>query len=435
MRFIFHFPDIGEGITEGKIIEWYVSKGQTVSEGEHIVKMETDKVVTDIPSPREGKIVQRFGNEGDVINVDDALVEIEIEGVAGEEAQTIAASKPKGKTTAGVEETGFGVVGSLEVAGDAAFLPASEEGQNRKAISAKTSTKAKATPVARALAKDLGVDINSVNGSGPGGRVMKRDIIARNEAQRSGSETGGTGKVEAGRDAAKKAVEYVELSQIRKAIARQMSISKNTAAHMTVYEEVEVSRLRDLRQKNKERFAERGAKLTYMPFIVKAVVESLRRHADLNAELDLEKHRIVRHHNYHIGLAVDAPDGLVVPVIRNAESQSIFELAQTIADLATRAQKRQLELNEVRGSTFTITNFGTIAGIHGTPVINYPEVAILGLGRILDTPVVRNGELAVGTILPLSLSVDHRLIDGGEAVRFLADMKQYLADPVSLLLL
>lgn len=434
MRFIFHFPDIGEGISEGKIIEWYVEKGQLVKEGEHLVKMETDKVVTDIPSPRDGAIVQRFGNEGDVINVDDALVELEIEGVEGDEAQIIAQSKPKGKSVAGVQEEGFGVVGSLEVAGDAAFLPASGEGlENKDVSSEKPKGKAKATPVARAFAKELGVDINEVNGTGTAGRVMKRDILAFHEKGVSGGTATPVPREVVAEEGS--ATSFEELSQIRKAIARQMSISKNTAAHMTVYEEVEVSKLRDLREKNKEKFLQHGAKLTYMPFIVKAIVESLKKHKTLNAQLDLENNRVIYHHHYNIGLAVDAPDGLVVPVIKNADKKTIFDLSTEITDFAERARKRELNLSEVRGSTFSLTNFGAIAGISGTPVINYPEVAILGLGRIMETPVIRNGQVAVGTILPLSLSVDHRLIDGGDAVRFLRDIMEFLSDPVSLLLL
>ena len=434
MRFIFHFPDIGEGITEGKILEWYVEKGQTVKEGEHLVKMETDKVVTDIPSPKDGVVVQLFGKESEVVNVDDALVELEIEGVEGDEAQVIAELKPKGKSTDIVEETGFGVVGSLEVAGDAAFLPATGEGMELPVTAEeKPHQKAKATPVARAMAKDLGIDINAVRGTGPAGRVMKRDILAFKEAKSSGGTLPSTARTASREPAAE--VEYEELSQIRKAIARQMSISKNTAAHMTVYEEVDISSLKTLRQKNKEKFAERGAKLTYMPFILKAIVESLRKHKTLNAQLDLENNRVIYHNEYNIGLAVDAPDGLVVPVISQADRKSIFDLALEIDDLAIRARNRELNLNEVRGSTFTITNYGAIAGIAGTPVLNYPEVGILGIGRIMDMPVVKEGEIGIATILPLSLSVDHRLVDGGDAVRFLKSILDFLSDPVSLLLL
>jgi pyruvate dehydrogenase E2 component (dihydrolipoamide acetyltransferase) len=435
MRFIFHFPDIGEGITEGKILEWYVEKGQSVKEGEHLVKMETDKVVTDIPSPRDGVVIQLFGHEGDVINVDDALVELDIEGAAGEEAQQIAEIKPKGKTVAGVAEPGFGVVGSLEVAGDAAFLPASGEGlETTGKTEEKAKGKARATPVARAMAKDLGIDINLVKGTGPAGRVMKRDILAHRDRKATGA-AGKTISASVPEKDSSPAVEYEELSQIRKAIARQMSVSKNTAAHMTVYEEVDISSLKELRRKNKEKFAERGAKLTYMPFIVKALAESLKRYKSLNAQLDLENNRVIYKYEYNIGMAVDAPDGLVVPVIRDADKKGIYELAKEIEDLAARARDRALNLNEVRGGTFSITNYGAIAGISRTPVLNYPEEANLRNGRIMDRPVIRNGELAVGTILPLSLTVDHRLIDGGEAVRFLSSIMAFLADPVSLLLL
>jgi pyruvate dehydrogenase E2 component (dihydrolipoamide acetyltransferase) len=263
---------------------------------------------------------------------------------------------------------------------------------------------------------------------------MKRDILAHRDRKATGA-AGKTISTPVPEKKSSPAAEYEELSQIRKAIARQMSVSKNTAAHMTVYEEVDISSLKELRRKNKEKFAERGAKLTYMPFIVKALAESLKRYKSLNAQLDLENNRVIYKYEYNIGMAVDAPDGLVVPVIRDADKKGIYELAKEIEDLAARARDRALNLNEVRGGTFSITNYGAIAGISGTPVLNYPEVGILGIGRIMDRPVIRNGELAVGTILPLSLTVDHRLIDGGEAVRFLSSIMAFLADPVSLLLL
>ncbi len=429
MRFLFKFPDIGEGITEGKIIEWYVKKGQTIQSGDPVVKMETDKVVTDIPSPKDGVITAVFGSEGDVINVDDSLVEIEIEGVEAEVVQEIAREKPKPASVKQVDEKGFGVVGTLEVAGDGAFLPASNEGISTvEEQKADAPRKILATPVARAMAKDLGIDINLVTGSGPSRRVMKSDIKAFHSAK--------TPADIIGQVSSDSLIEKVSLSQIRKTIARKMAMSKQTAAHMTIMEEAEVSKLIELRHDHKAEFEARGAKLTYLPFILKAVAVALKEHPTLNSELDLEKDRMILKKYYNLGVAVDTEDGLVVPVIRNADQKSIFELASELNSISAKSQDRSLTLDDFRDGTFTVTNYGSIGGTFGVPVINYPQAGIIGIGRILKMPIVAEGdEITVGNILPLSMSVDHRIVDGGEATRFLLRVVKFLQDPVALLLI
>lgn len=430
MRYIFRFPDIGEGITEGKILKWYVEKGQKIKSGESVVKMETDKVVTDIPSPRDGVVAARFGKEGEIINVGDSLIEIEIEGVEGVEAREIAGEKPKPVTEEAIDEKGFGVVGTIEVAGDSAHLPASGEGlPKEKGAEEKPRRKALATPVARAMARDLAVDINNVQGTGPGGRVMKEDIKRfREDLQKGKAAVEPSDMVESPR------VEYQELSQIRKTIARKMILSKQSAAHMTVIEEVEISELVKLRESHKEPFSQKGLKLTFMPFILKAAAVALQRHPALNSEIDLENNRMVYKKYYNIGIAVDTDDGLVVPVIRDADKLSIRGLSVKIKELAEKARERTLTLDDLKDGTFTVTNYGSIGGTFGVPVINYPQAAILGIGRILKTPVVKNDEIVVGNVLPLSMSVDHRIVDGGEAARFVRDIIELLKDPVSLLL-
>ena len=428
MRFIFEFPDIGEGISEGKILDWYVKKGQKVNSGDNLVKMETDKVVADIPSPKDGTIVACFGNPGDVIQVGDSLVELEIEGVSPEQAQRIAREKPKGKSEQPLEEKGFGVVGTLEVAGDGAFLPVSDEAGPAQLAANSRQRKALATPVARAMARELNVDIHRVIGTGPGGRVTKKDI--QDHAQRRTAPI----SQQPAPSTEERLVEIKEISQIRKTIAKRMVLSKHTAPHMTVLEEVEVSKLVELRQSQKEKFAARGAKLSYLPFIVKAIIEALKQHPILNSQFDGEKGRIIYKHYYNIGIAVDASDGLVVPVIRDADRLSIYDLAVKIAEMAQRARERQLRLEDLQDGTFSITNYGAIAGLHGVPIINYPEVAIIGTGRIRQLPVVHNDLIQIGHILPLSLSVDHRIIDGGQATRFLRDVIGHLADPLAMLL-
>jgi len=434
MRYIFKFPDIGEGIHEGKILSWYVDKGQRVALGDPVVQMETDKVVADIPSPRDGVIAARFGKVGEVINVGDPLVEIDIEGVDGAEAQAIAQETPRPKSQQSVQEQGFGVVGAIEVAGDAAVLPAGDEGRPEAVEAAqKAPRKALATPVARAMARELGVDIDRVAGTGPGHRVTKADIQAHHQKSLAAPAQPAAAAVQAA-PAEGPRVEYEPLSQIRKAIARNMSLSKQTAAHMTLLDEAEISALVELRRTQQAAFQARGQKLSYLPFVLRATALALKHHKALNSQLDLDNNRLVYRLDVHLGIAVDAPDGLLVPVIRDADRLSILELAERTAGIANRARERKIGLDELKDGTFTVTNFGSIGGLFGVPVINYPQAAILGVGRVCQKPVVRDGQIAVGNVLPLSLSVDHRIVDGGAATRFLREVMDYLQDPVSMLL-
>lgn len=427
MRYIFKFPDIGEGITEGRIIKWYVKKGQSINSGEPIVNMETDKVVTDIPSPKNGTIITLFGKEGDVINVDDPLIELEIEGVSGVKAQEIVKEQPKIASEESVDEKGFGVVGTIDVAGDSALLPSTDEGlEDIKATQQDTPKKILATPVARALARDLGIDINSVSGSGPAGRVMKEDIYKYKKQVTIPSVEEESSEINQ--------IEYENLSQIRKTIAKNMVISKQTAPHMTIIDEVEISELIKIRNQYKDQFKENGTKLSFLAFFMKATANALKKHSALNSELDSENNRLVLKKYYNIGIAVDTDEGLVVPVIKNVDKISFLELSLKIDDIIQRAKGRKLTLGDFKDGTFTITNYGSIGGTYGVPVINYPQAAILGIGRFLKTPVVRDESIEIGNILPLSMSVDHRIVDGGEAVRFLNQVMAYLHDPVSLLL-
>lgn len=424
MRYIFNFPDIGEGLEEGTILEWYVKKGQQVKTGDNLVQMETDKVVADIPSPRDGTIVALFGEEGDVAIVGEPLVEIEIEGVHGEEAQKEVeeqfAPEPE------EEEEAAAVVGTMETAGKSAVLAASDEGSEKESgKDEKPTRKALATPVARAMAKDKGIDINEVKGSGPSGRVMKEDI-ENFKPTKKGAPKGKERDIED--------VTYEPLTQIRKAISKNMLNSKHSAAHMSVFEEVEVSELINVRSRYKEAFAEKDVRLTYLPFIVKAVVHALKHHRTINSQMDLDNDRMIYNNRYNIGIAVDTAQGLVVPVIKDADQLSITEIAQQITELAEKANTRKLTMDDMKDGTFTITNYGSIGGIFATPVINYPEAGILGVGRIVKKPVVKNDQVVPGSMLALSLSVDHRIVDGGEASRFINRVMKYLADPVALLM-
>lgn len=432
MRHIFKFPDIGEGLDEGTIIEWYVKKGQTVEAGESLVKMETDKVVTDIPSPRDGVIAARYGNEGETINVGDPLVEIEMEGVEGEAAQAEAKKidEGEGPKMEAVEEEAAGVVGTLESAGNNAFLPASDEGVTESSTEEKPKAKkAIATPVARALAKELNVDINEVSGTGPGGRVMKEDIQKYANSGSTNASTQGNRIVDEG-----PRVRIEPMSQMRKTIAKNMLRSKHNAAHMSVFDEIEASELVNIRKRFKDKLQAEGIKLSYLPFIIKATAMALKKHPDLNSEMDMENGKMIYKNYINIGIAVDTEDGLLVPVIQDADKLSIKQLAVKVNEIAEKARKREIGMEDMKDGTFTITSFGSIGGKFAVPVINYPQAGILGIGRMTKQPVVKDDAVVPGNMLPLSMSVDHRIVDGGEVTRFLNQVMAYLEDPINLIM-
>lgn len=447
MRYIFKFPDIGEGLTEGIILEWYVDKGNAVKVGQPLVKVETDKVVADIPSPREGVIAARYGKVGETIHVGESLVEIDIAGEASAEAATkvsaepsaeaaiAAVAEPTGTIIEPIEEMGAGVVGTLEVASNNAYLPASDEGTEAKpAASAAAPRKALATPVARAMAREMNIDISQVTGTGPAGRVMKSDIQNFHAPAPSVKTVNSRLSSTAAAAPSGELIEIRPMTQMRKSIAKNMLRSKQSTAHMTLFEEPEVSALVEARSRYKEEYKKEDISLTYMPFIIKAVVAALKRHPELNSEMDFEKGNIIYKNFYNIGIAVSTKEGLVVPVIRDADKLTVKELSKAVAEIAVKARDRKLTLDDMKDGTFSITNYGALGGWFGVPVINYPQVGILGIGRINQQPVVVGGEIKVGNVMPLSLSVDHRMVDGADATEFLNDVAAGVADPLSLIM-
>jgi len=424
MKYLFNFPDIGEGLEEGTVLEWYVQTGKTVKAGDLLVKMETDKVAADIPSPKAGTILKLFGGVGDVIHVGHPLIEMEVKGAAGKQENLLSDSTVVQPTE---EDNAAGVVGTMELADVHALLPASDEIISTTAT-VNTAGKSFATPHVRAMAKELDLDINQIAGTGPGGRVSKEDI------EQYVSTKSPVEKTVFAQSYEQEDVSYEPLSQIRKAIARNMINSKHNAAHVTVFEEVEISELIAIREKYKKKYAERDARLTYLPFIVKATVLALKQHRILNSQMDMENNRMIYKNRYNIGIAMDTPEGLVVPVIKDADRLSVFEITQKITEFGLKAKERKLTLEDMKDGTFTVTNFGSISGIYGTPVINYPQAGILGIGRIVRQPVVKDDQIVIGNVLGLSLTVDHRIVDGGDTARFVKQIIDHLADPVSLLM-
>lgn len=415
----FRFPDIGEGIAEGVILKWFVEVGQEVKEGDSLFLVETDKVNAEIPSPTSGKILARFGDVGETINVGDVVVTID-DG-SGAEAKGESQTEP-------VEEDNAAVVGALETSSN--VLASSTE----HSVESTTDQKRKvlATPAARKLAKDLGVDITTITGTGPVGRVMKEDIRQAAEKTVAAVEPS---PVSAAAPAFETIEERIALTTLGKTVAKNMALSKQEIPHAAVMDEFDVTELVKFRRETKELAKQEGSKLTYMPFIIKAVTLTLKEFPLFNASFAGETNEIILKKYYNIGIAVDTPDGLLVPVIKNADQKGLLELGKEVQTLAEKARERTLSLDEIQGGTFTLTNYGAVGALSGMPVIKHPEAAILGIGSITKKPVVNDqDEIVIRNILPITLAFDHRFIDGGNAGRFIRRLKGYLEQPLLLLL-
>ncbi len=425
--FDFKFSDVGEGLHEGVILEWHFKEGDTVKEGELLVVIETDKVNAELTAPVSGVIKKLGAQVGQMIHVGETLVLID-DGTGGDVPEASAPAEEVKTEAAGEgEENEQGVIGEIEVS--SAVMASSNEGISAAPTQTQTATKALATPAARKLARDLGVDINTVTGSGAHGRVMKEDIIAASGS--ASTQTFAAPKVSISKEGN---VEVVPITKLRKAIVSAMTRSKQIIPHTVLINELEVDQLVELRQslKNQELYAD--VKITYMPFIMKAVVKALQAFPVFNSSFDQENDQVVLKKFYNLGMAVDTPDGLIVPVVKNADDLTIVGLAKETRRLAELTRDRKVQLADLKDATFSITNFGSIGVPFGTPIINHPEVAILGVGNITRKPVVRGDQVVPGYVMPLSLAVDHRIIDGADAGRFLNLVKQLLENPSLLLI-
>ncbi|MCA0386699.1 MAG: 2-oxo acid dehydrogenase subunit E2 [Firmicutes bacterium] len=480
---MFHvkFADIGEGIHEGVLLKLFFNEGDPVKEGDSLFTLETDKVNAEIPSPVSGKLhINRF-KVGAKVHVGDVIVIVDdgepgvrsnmpggeiLEDSAGGTASVAsagepatpssnvaAASQPETRTESVEERGSTAVVGQIEIS--EAVIPSSGEAHAAEPVIT-SGGKVLATPVARKMAKDLGVDINTIAGTGPQGRVMKEDIRKAAEAksgsgvsgqrapQSIGDQSGAPQQPEAAasygsaypktRIPQMDRTERVPMTMLRKTIAANMSLSKFTIPHTAVMDEIDVTDLVSFRNASKVIAEHEGAKLTYLAFFIKAVISGLKLYDGLNASLDETTDEIVYKKFYNIGIAVDTPDGLMVPVIKDADRMSLLELAQAIEDLSARARNKTLKLEELTGGSFTITNYGAVGASFGVPVIKHPEAGILGVGTIVKKPLVIDDEIVIRSVLPVSLSFDHRIIDGADAGRFVGHLKKLLSNPNTLLI-
>ena len=378
----FMLPDLGEGIAEVELRRWLVKEGDRVAEHQPVVEVETDKAVVQVPSPHAGTVVRINRQEGETVRVGEVLLEIAREG-----------DLPL--PDSGGQPRSAGIVGILPE-------PEKEAG-------------VLATPLVRKLARERGIDLTGVRGSGPRGSIIPEDLVPVAPSSPTPAEDFGP-------------VERQPLRGVRRTTARNVLASQRQTAFVTTMEEADVTELWQLREREQQSVEAHGTHLTFLPFFIKATQHALREHPSLNAAIDDAAEQIIIKKHYHFGIAVETSEGLMVPVIREVERKSILDLAAEIQTLGRKARERTIGLNELKGSSFTITNYGNFGGVFATPIINWPDVAILGFGRIVERPWVHGGEIAIRKILPLSLTFDHRVSDGADAGQFLAKVVRYLED-------
>ncbi|WP_239614415.1 dihydrolipoamide acetyltransferase family protein [Cohnella mopanensis] len=429
-RFEYRFPELGEGLHEGEIVKMLIAPGQTVTDEDIIMEVQNDKAIVEVPCPVNGKVVEVRAKDGQVMHVGEVVAIIEAEGDVPDQGPSTEDHAPPAS------------VGGADTQGQPAQQPAVAPAAPVAAAPANQASGGivLATPSVRKLAREKGIAISEVSGSGKNGRITRDDVLGfvSGGASKAAEATSASEATAPASAAAPKAVvsvsgpgveERVPFKGIRKAIANAMVKSVYTAPHVTLMDEVDVSGLVALRTRAKPVAEKKGVKLTYLPFIVKALVAACREFPALNATIDEAANEIVYKKYYNIGIATDTDNGLIVPVIFDADRKNVWSVANEIRDLATRGRDGKLTANELKGSTISITNIGSAGGMFFTPVINFPEVAILGTGRITEKAVVKNGEIVAAPVMALSLSFDHRIIDGATAQNFLNYIKQLLSDP------
>jgi pyruvate dehydrogenase E2 component (dihydrolipoamide acetyltransferase) len=393
MPYEFKLPDLGEGIAEVELRRWLVREGDRVAEHQTVLEVESDKAVVEVPTPRAGIVARLLRREGETVKVGEPLLAIAAEGEAVSE-------RPKS----------VGIVG---------VLPEEEE---EPAPPTTSQREVRATPLVRKLARERGIDLAAIRGSGPHGSVTPEDLERVVQPVRGGEEPSGP-------------VERLPLRGVRRTIARHLGASQQLTAFVTTMDEADMTDLWKIRNREQQEVeAHHGTHLTFLPFFIKAAQHALREHPYLNGSIDDAAQEIVLKRHYNFGIAVETEEGLMVPVIRDVDKKSILDLAEEIQQLGNKARSRTISLDELKGSTFTITNYGHFGGTYATPIINWPDVAILGCGRIAEKPWVHRGAIAIRRIVSLSLTFDHRVTDGADASLFLGKVVRYLEDPALLFL-
>lgn len=442
MATAFTLPDLGENITSGDVVSVLVSAGDTVTAGQAVLEVETDKAVIEVPCPTAGVVGEVLVKKGETVNVGQPLLTIGAPDSAPAASPAPAAAPAAAPVEAAPVAPAAPVPAAAAPTPAAAPPPSPEPAPAPAAVPANgkpaPSTVAAgpvnpAGPAVRRLARELGVDLDRVTGSGPAGRIVREDVVAA--VRRGGSQGGGQRPAAGGSERDDWGpIHREQMSRMRKTIAANMVRSVATIPHLTNFDDADVTELERLRKESAAEYAKTDVKLTALAFVVKAVSLSLRQHPVVNASVDMEKGELIYKDYVNIGLAVDTPRGLVVPVLRDCDQQSIPHIAKAIAETAEKAKNAQYGVEDLRGGTFTISNLGAIGGSYSTPIINWPEVAILLVGRSRKLPVVHDDRIEPRLMMPLSLSYDHRVIDGALAARFLKEIIGYLESPGRLLL-
>jgi pyruvate dehydrogenase E2 component (dihydrolipoamide acetyltransferase) len=418
----FKLPDLGEGVQEGEITKWLVKAGDIVREDQSLLEVMTDKVTAEIPSPYDGRVVDLLAPEGAVIPVGTPLLTIQ----AAATGESAAAGGPDLKADGGQARPAE----SSRVSGASPSRGAAPQPADR----------IRAVPLVRKLARDLGVDLTTVSGTGPGGRITEADVRAAVRgtgaspppAEVPASATDRVSR--AAHRAPQRGDESVPVRGLRRRIAERMVEALRVSAPVTYVDEVDMSALVALREKARATAERQGVKLTYLPFILKAAAAALREHPRLNAVMDNEQGEILLKKEYHLGIACETDEGLLVPVIRDVDRKTLFDLAREIEAVVERARTGKLDRAELQGGTFTVTSMGALGGLFATPILNVPEVAILAVHKISKRPVIRDDQIVARDMAHLSLTFDHRALDGRDAARFVNTLIGYLEDPNLLLL-
>lgn len=412
-KFEYRFPELGEGLHEGEIVKMHIKPGDKVTDDDIVMEVQNDKAIVEVPCPVNGTILEVFAKDGQVMKMGEVVAIIDAEGELPDQPDAPEAEAPAAEEAK-----------AAEAPKAAAAAPSAPD---REVL---------ATPSVRKLARELGVDIATVSGTGNAGKITREDVeaVANGGAPAPKAEAAAEAPAEKAATTTVSSDRFVEEERvpfkgIRKAIANAMVKSAYTAPHVTIMDEVDVTELVEFRTRLKPMMEKKGKKVTYLPFIVKALVAACREFPVMNAMIDEAANEIVYKKYYNIGIATDTDSGLIVPVIKDADRRSIWMIADDIRDLAARGRDGKLAPNEMKGSTISITNIGSAGGMFFTPIINFPEVAILGTGRISQKPVVKNGEIVPASVMALSLSFDHRIIDGATAQNFMNYIKQLLANP------
>lgn len=448
-RWEFKLPDIGEGVTEGEIVSWLIKPGDVVKEDQPMIEVMTDKATVTITSPKAGVVLETKGAPGTVVAVHSVLVVFDLDGASSQPAvHTNGHAKPEPAATAVGD-----IKENLPGLGAPARSPqVAPQGAARASTSEYFNDKPLATPATRKLARDMNVDLRTIPPTGPQGRVTKVDVESFVQAPKVSGSTqpaahtngipGATVHAPA-RDAIKivppspaqaALEERVPFAGVRRKIAQKMAQSVHTAAHFTFVEECDATALKQLRARLKPQADAQGVKLTFLAFMVKAVVAALKKHPVLNSALDESTNELVYRKYYNIGIAASTDAGLIVPVVKDADRRSLLEIAREIERLASDAKAGKAKAEDLSGSTFTITSLGAEGGLFATPILNFPEVGILGVHQMKQKPVVRDGQIVIGDVMLLSLSFDHRIVDGHVGAAFAYEVIRYLENPDKLFL-